>query len=165
MQRPRSSARYLAGLAAALVLSTAGVATAQHPGHPHSGGSDMLVGGILAVKASLNLDTSQQLAWDNAVAATKAARLAARDNAGHVHAAMQAELAKAEPDLAAVARLTDEVQAQNQAQRIAARAQWLNLYANLSPTQKATVRDVLVKRLAAKESFRAKMREHFQPRG
>ena len=166
MERPRSSSRRLAGLAAALALSLAGAAAAQPAGHPpHGAGPDMLVAGILAVKANLNLDTSQQLAWDNAVAATKAARQAARDGRARVQAALQAELAKPEPDLAAIASLTDQVQAQNQVQRVAARTQWLGLYANLSPTQKGVVRDALAQRLARMEAFRARLRERFPPPG
>lgn len=125
----------------------------------------MLVAGILAVKANLNLDTSQQLAWDNAVAATKAAHLAARDSRARVQAAVQTELAKPEPDLASLARLSDEVQAQNQAQRVAVRTQWLTLYGNLSPAQKAVVRDALAQRMARMATFGARMRQRFQPPG
>ncbi len=42
------------------------------------------------------------------------------------------------------------------------RTQWLNLYATFSPDQKAVIRDMLQKRMARMESFRQKMREHFQ---
>ena len=70
-----------------------------------------------AVKGQLNLNTSQQLMWDNAVAQTKAAHDAGRANMQKVHDALTAELAKPEPDLAAVAAVADSAQTSNQTLR------------------------------------------------
>ena len=77
-----------------------------------------------------------------------------------VKATLNAELAKAEPDLAAVAAAADAAADQARAQRIAIRNEWLALYATFSPAQKAVVKDGLQQRLARMESFREKMREH-----
>ena len=57
-----------------------------------------------------------------------------------VHDALTAELAKPEPDLAAVAAIADGVQASNQTLRQSVRDQWLQLYATFTPEQKAVVR-------------------------
>jgi Spy/CpxP family protein refolding chaperone len=154
-----------AALAAAAVFAVAGVAAMAQPvgvsGHGPHGGVE--IGHLLAaLKGQLNLNTSQQLMWDNAVAQTTAARDAGRANMQQVHAALTAELAKAEPDLAAVAAASDSAQASNQTLRHGVRDQWLKIYATFTPDQKAVVRDALSKRLARMESWHAKMRERMQ---
>src|SRR5438094_7212752 len=51
------------------------------PGHGHGHGGGLAIEQILAsLKGQLNLNTSQQLMWDNAVAQTKAARATGRTN-------------------------------------------------------------------------------------
>src|SRR5437879_8842712 len=66
-------------------------------------GQPLLDGNPLAmlgnVKSNLKLNTSQQLQWDAVVAQTKAAHDAGRANFEQLKTALQAELAKAEPDL------------------------------------------------------------------
>jgi hypothetical protein len=113
-------------------------------------------------KTKLNLNTSQQGIWDSAVAQSKAAREAAKANRQQVKAALKAELAKPEPDLAAVVAVADSVQQQNRAQGIAARNEWLRLYAALSTEQKGVVKDMLQKRVDRAESLGAMIREHMQ---
>ena len=98
---------------------------------------------LAAVKGQLNLNTSQQLQWDNAVAQAKAAHDAARANHAQLKAALQAELAKPEPDLASVATLADGTRQQTESTHRAARDAWLALYATFTPDQKAVVRDAL----------------------
>ena len=155
----------------ALVLSLGATtaAVAQPAGGMHamhgSGSIGEMLPQILArAKASLNLNTMQQGMWESAVAASKAAREAARANRAQVKGALQADIAKPAPDLAAVATLADGGEQQNRALRLPVRDQWLALYATFSPEQKATVADLIRKRLADAESFRAKMmngiREH-----
>jgi Spy/CpxP family protein refolding chaperone len=78
---------------------------------------------------------------------------------------MSAELAKAEPDLAAMAALADSMHATNQSLRQGVRTQWLQIYATFSPEQKAVVRDALSKQMARMESIGARMREHMQRGG
>jgi len=159
----------LAAIAASAVLALAGtVALAQPgggPGHgPGHGG--MEIENVLAtVKAQLNLNTSQQLQWDNAAAQTKSARDTGRAGMQKVHDAMAAELAKPEPDLAAIAAVADSVHASNQALRQGIRTQWLQLYATFSPAQKAVVRDALAQHMARMESMAERMKAHRQPGG
>jgi len=162
----------LAAFAASAVLAlSGGAALAQPfggPGHGpgHGGGGGMDIEHALgAVKGQLNLNTSQQLQWDNAAAQTKAARETGRAGMQKVHAAMAAELAKPEPDLAAVAAVADSVHASNQTLRQSVRAQWLQVYATFSPAQKAVVRDALAQQMARMESMAARMKAHMQPGG
>ncbi len=134
-----------------------------HGGHgAHGGGGieQMIPQALQRAKASLNLNTSQQTMWDSVVAQGKAAREAGRANRQAVRDTMTAELAKAEPDLAAVAAAADAVEQQNGALRKDVRNQWLALYATFSPEQKAVVRDLLQKKVARAESFRQRIRDH-----
>ena len=148
----------LAVVAAASVVAFAGSALAQ-PTHPHGGpGSGPDFGHLFTkLKGQLNLNTSQQAMWDAAVAQSKSARDAGRANFDKVRAAMSAELAKTEPDLAAVAAAADDAQAANTALRKQVRSQWLALYATFTPDQKAVVKTALSNRVAWMEQFREKM--------
>lgn len=163
-----SPRRTVVATAAALAFAFAGAVFAQPFGGPGGhggpmGGGDEMFGHLIAhAKASLNLNTSQQTMFDAAVAQSKAAHQQGGALMQKVRDAMTAELAKAEPDLAAVAAVADDARAQGRALRTQVRTQWLNLYATFSPDQKAVVRDLLQKRMARMESFRQKMREHFQ---
>ena len=96
----------LAAIAAAALVGLTGAALAQPFHHGPHGGGDVVMS-IVALKGQLNLNTSQQSMWDNAVAAGKAARQTARANMQKVHDTLTAELAKPEPDLAAVAAASD----------------------------------------------------------
>ena len=160
--------RTAAAVAAVAVATTvgAGLALAQphgHHGHPGAGGVE--VGQLIAhAKDKLNLNTSQQGMFDTAVAHSKAAREAGRALHDKVKATLTAELAKAEPDLAAVAAAADAAADQARAQRIAIRNEWLALYATFSADQKAVVKDGIQRRMARAEAFREKMREHFHQR-
>jgi Spy/CpxP family protein refolding chaperone len=151
----QSFAARLAALAAVAVIGASGSALAQ-PFHGHHGGGaggDVAMA-IAALKGQLNLNTSQQQMWDNAAAATKAAHQQGRANFQQLHDALAAELAKAEPDLAAVAAVGDNVRAQNMALQKQVRDGWLALYATFSPDQKAIVRDSIRARMARMEQFR-----------
>ena len=153
----------VAALGAALVLS-AGVALAQ-PAMHHGGGNGDLVMAIAALKGQLNLNTSQQQTWDSAVAAMRSARQATRADLQSLHAATTAELAKAEPDLAALAAKADDVRARSQAAHRQVRDTWLALYATFTPDQKAVVRDALQQRLARMENMREKFMQHHGGQG
>ncbi len=166
----------LAALAATAILALTGVAAMAQPtgtagswhghGHGNGPGPGMGIEQVLAsLKDQLNLDTSQQQSWGNAVAETKRVHALGRENMQRIHAAMATELAKAEPDLAAVASVADSVHADNQALRRGVRNQWLQVYAILSPGQKAIVRDALKDRMARMETMGARMREHLQRGG
>jgi DNA-dependent RNA polymerase auxiliary subunit epsilon len=119
-----------------------------------------MIGHLIAhAKAALNLNTMQQGMFDAVVAASKTAREATRALHQKVKDAVQAELAKAEPDLAAVAVVADSAAEEGRALRKPIREQWLALYATFSSEQKAVVREMMQKRMGHAESFRQKMRE------
>ena len=107
----------------------------------------MLEGNPLAmlgrVKSDLKLNTSQQVQWDAVVAQTKAAHDAERANFEQVNSALQAELAKPEPDFAAVAAIADGVRDQHAVVHKQTRNAWLALYATFTPEQKAVARDAI----------------------
>jgi len=155
--------------AAALALSLGGAALGQpgpmmaHHGHG-SEGPEMLSGLITHAKDKLNLNTSQQTQFDAAVAQSKAAFATGRSNMQRVKDALAAELTKAEPDLAAVAAVADDVRVQNQALHRQVRDQWLALYATFSPDQKAVVKQMIQDRVARAEKFREKIHEHMLQR-
>ncbi len=154
--------RIAALLTAGLLALAAPVVVAQPGGHGpgHRGGPGFGIETILAsVKGQLNLNTSQQGMWDNAVAQTKAARESGRASMERVRDTLKAELAKAEPDFAAVGTVSDAAQASHQTVRRQVRDEWLKLYATFTPVQKTVVRDVAAEKLARMESFRAKMKE------
>ena len=109
------------------------------------------------IQANLNLNTSQQQQWDAAVAQSKTAHEAIRANFQQLKTATQAELAKSDPDLAALASLSDQLQQQNVAQRKQARAAWLALYGTFSADQKTTVKDAINARMARMDAFRQQM--------
>jgi hypothetical protein len=74
----------------------------------------------------------------------------------NVRSVLNTELAKAEPDLAAVAAAADSAQAQDSTLRHQARDAWLNLYGTFSPDQKAVVKAAIEQRLARMDTWRAK---------
>jgi protein CpxP len=130
-------------------------AWAQAPGH---GMHDPLAV-LQRIQAKLNLNTSQQQQWDAALAQSKAAHQAIRANFQQLKTATQAELAKADPDLATLATLSDQLQQQNIAQRQQARAGWLALFATFSTDQKTTVKNAISARIARMEAFRERMHD------
>jgi hypothetical protein len=141
-----------------LAAGVAGIALqawAQGPGHGH--GMHDPVDMLQRLQAKLNLNTSQQQQFDAAVAQTKAAHQAMRANFAQIKTATQTELAKPDPDLAALAGVSDQVQAQNMALRKQARAAWLALYATFSTDQKTIVRDAINTRIARMQAFRQRM--------
>jgi len=132
-----------------------------HHHHGGPGAGDLIPQLLERAKAKLSLNTSQQLMWDNAVAQGKATRETIRANRLKIHDALVAELAKTEPDLAAVAAVADGVRQQNLALHTQARDPWLALYATFSVEQKAVVRDMLQAKLARAEARRERLRERF----
>jgi Spy/CpxP family protein refolding chaperone len=167
----RRKIRLAAFAASAVLAMTGAVALAQPGGGPgygpgpgHAGGMEIehVLG---SVKSQLNLNTSQQLMWDNAVTVTKRVHNLGRGNMQKVHDAMAFELTKDEPNLAAVAAVADSVHADNRTLRQGVRNQWLQVYANLSPEQKAIVRDALKNQMARMDAMAAKMKARMQPGG
>ena len=157
--------------AAALALALSAATSAQAFGGPGAAGGPGMHGGIAgpqmieSIKSRLNLNTAQQLQFDQVAAQGKAAREAGRTDMLKVREATRAELAKAEPDLAAIAVIADEARAKHQAAQQAVRTAWLKLYADFSAEQKAVVKEFLTQRMDRAEGFRHKMREGMRYRG
>ena len=151
----------VAAVAAAALIGFSGVAAAEphHGRHGHHGASGDFVMAIAALKSQLNLNTSQQVMWDNAVAAGKAARDHVRADREKMRDTLRAELAKPEPDLAAVAAAADTARDANSAVHRQVRSAWLNLYGTFTLEQKTIVRSALQQKLARMDQFREKMRE------
>ena len=141
---------------ALLTAALAAVPSAQ--AQPMHGGSPLAMLGKM--KSQLNLNTSQAQQFDAVVAQAKAARDSARANFAQVKTALQAEMAKPEPDFAAVATIADGVHQQNAALRKQVRDAWLALYANFSPEQKGLARDTIK---AGLDRFAARRAEHTGP--
>jgi hypothetical protein len=130
------------------------------------GGIDgMLPRALEQVKASLNLTDEQLVLWNKAAAQGQSARGAARANHQKVKAAMTAELAKANPDLKAVATMADTVHQQNQAARTSVRDAWLDLYSTFTLEQKAIVRTLLQQKLARAEAMHDRMQQRWGATG
>ena len=139
----------------------AGAAPAPHE-HGHGGHGDMIGHLIIHAKAQLNLNTSQQQMFDAAVASTKTAFQTGKTLRQSVKDALNTELGKAEPDLAAVAAASDAAQAQGDALHKQVRAQWLALYATFTPDQKAVVKTMIQQRMAQAAAWRANMQQRGQ---
>ncbi|HEX4885697.1 MAG TPA: periplasmic heavy metal sensor [Casimicrobiaceae bacterium] len=153
MSASRMSRRLAMASALVVALGSAAYASPGVGPHGHGPGArgDQVHAVIAQLRGQLNLNTQQQLAFDNAIANSKAARQNGRAEMEKVHAAMQAELAKPAPDLRAVAAAADQAQAANQATRKQIREQWLALYDTFSAEQKLVVRDALQKRVQRME--------------
>ena len=159
-----------AALASALFVALAGVASADPgprggmhgPGGPHGASIEAA---IAHVKDQLALNADQQQMFDSAVAQNRAAREAGRTEMIRVRDAMKAELAKPEPDLAAVAAIADAARAKGQAERLKVRGTWLNLYGTFTVAQKQVVRDHLLQRMARHEAWREKAKARFGDKG
>ena len=124
------------------------------------GGGDFVMG-IAALKGQLNLNTSQQAMWDNAVAAGKAARDSARAN--HAASARRADR-RARQGRAGSRRGRRRCGRRARtrtrpSQHRQVRDAWLNLYSTFTPDQKTVVKNALQQKLARMEQFREKMQQ------
>lgn len=167
----RSPQRLAMLLIAGLMLSAAGVADAAGPGRPAGGppGGPMASGGmvehaIASVKDRLALNASQQSAFDRLSAQARSMHDQSMANRADVRAKVDAELAKPEPDLAAVLAVFDSAEDQGRAARRELRDQWLGFYASLDAGQKAIVRDAIRDRVASMDDRRQRMRDRMQHR-
>lgn len=148
-------ARLAVALAAAAALATPYAVQAQP--HGGAGGPAGLIEEVLAhLKDKLALDSSQQVQWQAALDKTRAAHTQSRSSRESVRSTVDAELARAEPDLAAIATVMDAVQAQGLDARRDVRDSWLRIYAGMRADQKAVVRDAIKARLARMEEHRGR---------
>jgi len=157
-----------ATVAAAMTIGAATVLAqpgwGPHGPGPHGAGApDQMFGQLIeGAKAQLNLNTSQQVMFDAAVANSEAAFAAGRALHQRVSDTTTEELAKPEPDLAKIAATADDVQQQAIELRKSVRSQWLALYATFTPEQKTVVKGLLQQRMANAESFRQRMQDRFK---
>jgi Spy/CpxP family protein refolding chaperone len=114
---------------------------------------------IQSAQAQLNLNTSQQQMLASNVALTKANFAAGRQERQAVKDVLAGELAKDEPNLAAVAAAADKAQQTGLTLRHQVRDAWLALYATFTKEQKAVVKSMIQQHLAKMESFHQKMLE------
>ena len=165
--------RTIAGIAAVAVAIGfgSGAALAQpaalrmaRMAHHGTGGPDEMIGHLIAHAKGSSISTRcSKGMFDTAVADSKAAREAGRALHEKVKATLQAELAKPEPDLAAVAAAADAAadQARDQAQgdpgRVARALR--DVHGRAEGRREATC---CRSSLAHAESFRQKMRERMQ---
>jgi len=175
-ERRFSAQRAATATAAALAFAFAGAALGQPAGghgfgaggphHGMMGGGGEEIGQVIAhARTKLNLNTSQSGMFDAALAQSKAAHETGRARHQKVRDALAAELAKPEPDLAAVAAVADGVREEGSTLHKQIRASWLALYATFSPEQKAVVKDMLQQRLARMDTFRQRMQERAATHG
>ena len=161
MTRMHRSALTASAAALALALTAVPVLAQGHHGGPAGGPfGDHLGHVIQSAQAQLNLNTSQQQMFAANVAQTKAAFAGAHSQMQSVKDTLAAELAKPEPNLAAVAAAGDAAQQQMQTVRHQVRDAWLALYATFTPEQKAVVKGIIQQHLAKMESFHQKMMQN-----
>jgi Spy/CpxP family protein refolding chaperone len=142
--------RMLHAILFGLALATLGVSA---PAQPMHGDSPLEM--LRAVKSQLNLNTSQQQQWDNAVALSEAAHSAMHASFQQGRAALQAELAKPEPDFAALAAAADGARDEIASAHRQARDAWLALYATFTPEQKGVARDAIKAKIQEHQTRRA----------
>ncbi len=131
-------------------VGTAGLPASAQP--MYDGGPLEMLG---ALGAQLNLNTSQQQQWDNAVALSANARNAIRASFQQRRAALQTELVKPEPDFASIAAATDAAHDQLATLHRQARDAWLALYATFTPEQKTIARDAIKAKIEQMQARRA----------
>lgn len=143
----RSFLPLLAGTLIALPPAIAGTRGGDLPGPVRAA--------LVDLQQSLQLTPPQQLQFARAMAATQDVLPQLRANHKAMLDATTNELEKAVPDLAALAVLRDDTVLADLALRQAARAEWLALYALLTPEQVALLREELKRRVEQMDSLRA----------
>ena len=113
--------------------------------------------------AQLDLNTSQQQQWANAIALSTSAHDAMRTSMEQGRTALETELGKAEPDFATLAAGADAARAQVATLHQQARDAWLALYATFTPAQKATARDAIKAGIARMEQRHAMHKQGSSP--
>ena len=109
---------------------------------------------LVEIEGALNLDAAQKAQFDIATTATRQTYEAARARHEQMTAVVDAEMAKARPDLAALANYQDSEMDAARVVDSAARNEWLRLYALLDDTQAAVVKTFLQERMLRIDSIR-----------
>ncbi len=108
----------------------------------------------------LKLTPAQRTQWDAMVQKSKAQFEAMRAAHHEMHEAMKAELAKPEPDLAALAAKADAAHERGAAAHKELRDGWLKLYATMSPEQKGVVKKAILWHMEKMHHMRMRMMHH-----
>lgn len=117
--------------------------------------SGPLQAALVELKSSLALTPAQQVQFARAIATTQEVLPQLRANHRAMLDATKAELAREVPDLSALAVQRDDTVLADLALRQRARAEWLDLYAQLTPEQIAILRAELQRRAEQAEALRA----------
>lgn len=149
----------MAGLLAAASPLVAPMANAQEMGMPlaHMGAR------AEKLATQLKLSPDQRAQWDALIQKSKAQFEAMHKAHREMHEAMKAELAKPEPDLAALAAKADEMRDKGRAAHRELRDGWLKLYAGFSVEQKGVVRKEIQKHMSRFDKMHHMM-EHMRDR-
>jgi Spy/CpxP family protein refolding chaperone len=143
-------------LAAALVFGS-GALHAAMGGHGLDGGHFM--NRLGKIHDQLKLNPQQEAVWKQAEEKSRETMKQMRDSHGKTREAMKQELAKSDPDFAAVAKLADESQESGFKARRETRDLWLKLYAELSPEQKTVAKDFMRERMTRSDGMRGKFKQ------
>lgn len=135
-------------LAAGLVIGaiTAFAQPVPHPGFP--------LPMLAEIEGALNLTAAQKAQFDIAAAATRQVIEAAHTRHQELNAVTDAEMAKVRPDLAALAAARDAEIDAARASHVAARGEWLRLYALLDDSQVGVVKAFLEERMLRIDTLR-----------
>ena len=109
--------------------------------------------------AELKLSPEQRAQWDALIQKSKAQFEATRKAHKDMHEALKAELAKPEPDLAALAAKADEMRDKGRAAHKEVRDGWLKLYAGFSAEQKGIVKKHIQYHMSRFEKMRNRMHD------
>ena len=137
-------------LAAATPLLSTGVHAQDMPMMPFGHGADRLA-------EKLKLSPEQRKQWDSMVQKSKAHFETMRREHHEMHDAMKAELAKPEPDLAALAAKADALHDKARAAHRELRDGWLKLYATMNTEQKGEVKKAILWHMAKMHHMRERM--------
>ena len=113
----------------------------------------------------LHLTPEQEKTWQSLEQQRKEMFKASWEQRKALRARIKSELDRGEPDLAALAAETDRSMDEQIHKRRQLRDQWLKLYAQLSPEQKAIVKDAIKARMDKSERMREKFRHHREKEG
>jgi len=158
----------LAGLLLASIPFAAPMAGAQGMAHGPFGPAGPR---LERLATELKLSAEQRAQWDAQMQKSKTVHEAMRKARTDMHQVVKAELAKAEPDLAALAAKADEARDKGRAAHRDLRDGWLKLYAGFNAEQKAIVKKRILVHLGRFEKLRDRMhqrmhdRHHGAPKG
>lgn len=110
--------------------------------------------------AKLKLTPAQMTQWDAMVQKTRTQHEAMKKARHEMHEAMKAELAKPEPDLAALAARADAMHDQMRAAHREVRDGWLKLYATMNAEQKGVVKHAIIWHMKKMHHMRMRMMHH-----